>query len=222
MKSTEVTVYTAHGKRTIDVSNKEGLIRLILELHRDGSPFIARNLMRVARKHGYDYPEFETIEKSIEDVIKDYPERRKKRTNESFLQEMMKLIPRCRLNEVGSQPRIVLNTPSGKEVIWYADKHDLMNSVLYLLRVINPEAALRLVNLARENGFDYPEFKTIEKSANAELARVTEWGGGGRASNRTADDGYRDDHDMQFINRKKGKKVVKNIIVKEGKPTFGR
>lgn len=45
--------------------------------------------------------------------------------------------------------------------------------------------------------------------------RLSEWGGGGRASDRSSDNGYLDDEDMQFVNRRKGKKVVKNVVVKE-------
>lgn len=51
--------------------------------------------------------------------------------------------------------------------------------------------------------------------------RLNEWGGGGRnAADRGSDRGYRDDDDVQFVNRRKGKKVVKNIVVKEEKLEF--
>ncbi len=50
--------------------------------------------------------------------------------------------------------------------------------------------------------------------------KLREWGGGGRASNRTSFNGYRDDADMQFITRKKGRKLVKHVIVKEATPEF--
>src|SRR5271167_4022008 len=170
----------------IKFSSKAVLLRLLLTWVKNGEkkwPYGPANIwavIKAARASGHDYPEFKAIEKSAMTDMKE-----------------------------SSSQRITLNL-SGEGSLWWKDRDSLIKSILELLRNSNPNGAKNLINISRKNGYDYPEFKTIEKSADAELKRVKEG-----SSQRAFAAGYRDDANVQFITRKKGKKETKNIIVKE-------
>jgi hypothetical protein len=104
-------------------------------------------------------------------------------------------------------------TPAEEEEIFdeiLSNKDAVIKRALTYLKDDEISALVQLTYYARKHGYDYPEFKAIEKSMGMKEG----------SSQRAFAAGYRDDANVQFINRRKGKKIVQHIIVKEEKLTF--
>jgi len=91
-----------------------------------------------------------------------------------------------------------------------AEKDVVIKRALHYLKDDDVAALKQLIFYAKKFGHYYPEFKAIEKSMGVQEG----------SSQRAFSAGYGDDENIQFVNRRRGKKVVKSVIVKEEKLTF--
>jgi len=133
-------------KITLKFSDKDKFLRELLKDLKSGEldNEDIKYWINQSRKAGYDYPEFETIEKSIEKVPG--------KQTESIEDDGIKFI-----------------TADGYELVKFSDKDAIMKRILKFMKNDNCEYEVQYcINACRKAGYDYPEFKVIEKSIGKE------------------------------------------------------
>src|SRR5271167_653070 len=95
-----------------------------------------------ARKAGFDYPEFKTIEKSIGKL------------GEAELHE----------NRYAISDGILHHEPNGTMLVKFKDKKAFLKMCLRELKDGEEWITQHWIKMCRKAGYDYPEFKAIEKS----------------------------------------------------------
>jgi len=140
-----IITYTVHGQSTVKFGDKDSFLRFLLKHLQSDHPHVI-SWIRDSRRAGFDYPEFKAIEKSIGKIAE----------NASFVA----------LKDPGIT---VWDHEANKNmVIPFSDKKMLLKFMLGVLKKYNDPVDKKMerewIAASRKAGYDYPEFKSIEKS----------------------------------------------------------
>ncbi len=152
--------------------DKEKFIHLCLHELKHGSLGDVRQWIQMAKDCGYDYPEFKPIEKSLGDL--------KEGNNDG----------------VAVYTTYDVNQPDAKHVVRFREHEAFVKLCLKELRTGIGSEVKYWIKMCRNAGYDYPEFKTIEKSIG-KIAEAFD------AEGETAENYYSDKT-----------KVMKNVLTK--------
>jgi|SRR5579859_12571 len=133
-----ITVYEPGGERVVRFRDHEKFIKLCLKELRSGSISEVQYWVKMCKNAGYNYSEFKTIEQSIGKIA-----------------------------EGTSEYGIKIGDFGGFKLVKFKDKDKFIRLCLHRLKHGTSQSSNDVeqwIEKCKNAGYDYPEFKTIEKS----------------------------------------------------------